>query len=249
MAEKTRLRLDRALAQIGLGTRKEVRALIKKGRVAVDGEIITDHGFILTNPGEAAVTLDDMLLTLRKHTHLMLNKPAGYVSAHKDNRFPVILELIAPELRYRSLTSVGRLDRDTTGLILMTTDGELAHRLMSPKYQIVKTYHIIYAGRPFSEADREQFRLGIMLEDKTVCLPAELEILDESDVLLSIKEGKYHQVKRMLEATGRKVTYLSRLSIGELTLDPELDIGEYRLLTEEEISGLYASVKLELEEY
>lgn len=247
MAESTRLRLDRALARLGLGTRKEVRRLIKQGRVEVDGEVITDHGFIISDPAAARVVLDDEMLTLRKHTHLMLNKPEGFVTAHKDNRYPVIMDLIPPEFQAGGLTSVGRLDIDTTGLIFLTTDGELAHRLMSPKYQVEKTYHLLYQGQPFTDIDKEQFRLGIRLEDHTVCLPAELKILTGNAVQLKITEGKYHQVKRMLQATGREATYLSRVSIGSLMLDPDLTEGDFRLLTRQEILDLYHLVRLEVD--
>lgn len=247
MAERTRLRLDRALARLGLGTRKEVRSLIKQGRVEVDGEVITDHGFILSDPAAAQVVLDDEMLTLRKHTHLMLNKPEGFVTANKDSRYPVVMDLIPAELQAGGLTSVGRLDIDTTGLILLTTDGELAHRLMSPKYQVEKMYRVLYQGRPFTDTDKEQFRLGIRLADRTVCLPAGLEILTGNAVQLKITEGKYHQVKKMLLATGREVTYLSRLSIGSLMLDPDLAAGDFRPLTRQEILDLYHLVRLEVD--
>ena len=246
MTEKTRLRLDRALTKAGFGTRKEVRALIKSKRVTVNDEIVTDHGFIITDPAATRVEVDGMQITLRQHTHIMLNKPSGYLIANKDSRYPVVLDLIPEELRSLQFTSAGRLDRDATGLIFLTTDGKLAHRLMSPKYQIKKTYYVVFLGNPITAGDEEKFRSGLVLEDKTICLPAEIEILSDQEILLTITEGKYHQVKRMMQSVGREVINLQRRSIGDLQLDLELAEGEYRYLSQDELATLYKDVNLDI---
>ncbi|HZW97850.1 MAG: rRNA pseudouridine synthase [Clostridiaceae bacterium] len=246
MTDKIRLRLDRALTKLGFGTRKEVRALIKSRRVTVDGDVVTDHGFIITDPESAGVEVDGVLFALRQHTHLMLNKPVGYLTAHKDSRYPVVFDLIPEDLRGLQFTSAGRLDRDAGGLILLTTDGELAHRLMSPKYQVRKTYYIVFSGKPFTAVEEEKFSSGIVLEDKTECLPAKIKILSDQEILLTITEGKYHQVKRMVQAVSREVTDLRRLSIDGLQLDPELEEGEFRFLAREEALTLYKAVNLQI---
>lgn len=246
MTDKIRLRLDRALTRLGYGTRKEVRALIKSRRVTVDDEIVIDHGFIISDPEHTRIEIDGARIALRQHTHLMLNKPAGYLTAHKDSRYPVVFDLIPEELRTLQFTSAGRLDRDATGLILLTTDGELAHRLMSPKYRISKTYHVVFHGKPITSADESKFNSGLVLEDKTVCLPAKIEILSDQEILLTITEGKYHQVKRMMQAVGREVISLHRLSIGELRLDLDLEESEFRLLNRDELISLYEEVNLQI---
>lgn len=246
--EKIRLRLDRALTKAGFGTRKEARALIKHKRVTVNGDLITDHGFIISDPAKTQLTVDGEVVAIRKNTHLMMNKPMGYLTAHKDSRYPVIFSLLPPEFFSLALTSVGRLDLDTEGLLLLTTDGELAHRLMSPKYRIGKRYRIIYLGRPFGPEEVELFSQGMTLADATVLLPAELEPLSDHEAELTIFEGRHHQVKRMLLASEREVSYLERIALAGLKLDPTLERGEYRPLEKDEIIQLYKAVNLSYDE-
>ncbi|HHP50691.1 MAG TPA: rRNA pseudouridine synthase [Moorella mulderi] len=242
MAEK---RLDWFLARLGWGTRKEVKKMIKEGRVKVGGEPVTDPGFHI-DPERDRVEVDGERLDYRPHLYILLNKPQGFVSATEDRFHPVVLELLPPQWRRRDLFPVGRLDRNAEGLLLLTTDGVLAHRLLSPKYRIPKTYQVLVRGR-VEEVSRKKIEEGVLLEDGYRTLPGKMEILEAGErslVELTLYEGKYHQVKRMMAALGHEVLYLKRTGLGPLKLEG-LPLGEGRELEEKEIEALKRSVKLD----
>lgn len=236
-----RERLDRLLGHLGFGSRRELKELIRAGRVAVDGVIVRDPG-MQVDPEAARITVDGEAVSYRRHFHVLLHKPAGVITATADAREPTVLDLLPPELRHRALFPVGRLDRDTEGLLLLTTDGELGHRLLSPRYRVEKRYWA-EVDRPLSEADAAAFAAGIRLEDGYVTLPARLEIAGPQVGIVTLHEGKYHQVKRMFAACGKRVVYLKRLSMGPLELG-DLPRGKARALTEAEVDSLYAAVGL-----
>jgi len=241
------MRLDRYLANAGQGSRSEVKIMIRQGRVSIDGQVVRDNGLDVREDGSQAVCLDGKLIGLRRQIHLMLNKPAGLITAMEDPRHRTIAELIPDHLRSAGLFPVGRLDRDATGLLLLTNDGNLCHRLASPRWQIWKTYAVKIAGRAFDQADPPAFAAGLALPDGQRCRPAKLEIQEPFSALLTIHEGKYHQVKRMMLGTGRRVTALHRLSVGPLVLDEKLAPGESRELTDGEIGCIYQAVEMEAE--
>lgn len=232
------IRLDKYLADMGVGTRSEVKIWIRKCRVKLNNEICRKPE-TKVQLNTDTVSFDDVPVIYQGDIYLMLHKPAGVVSATTDKINRTVLDLIHEEPK-KDLFPVGRLDKDTEGLLLLTNDGDLAHRLLSPKKQVDKIYFAKVKGI-VTEEDQKQFLEGVRLEDEYTTLPAKLNILlsDEiSEIELSIQEGKYHQVKRMFEAVGKEVIYLKRLSMGGLELDPELALGEYRRLTEEEITYL-----------
>ena len=181
-------------------------------------------------------------MRLQKYTYVMLHKPAGVLTATEDSRQRTVLDLLPPELRKRGLSPVGRLDKDTEGLLLLTDDGELAHRLLSPKYHVDKRYFARVDG-PLDQADVDAFAAGMTLGDGLMCLPAGLEPLAEGTCIVTLREGKFHQVKRMLAARGKPVQALHRQTFGPLSLEPELLPGQCRLLTEEEICALRWAVQ------
>lgn len=229
-------RLDKLLAATGRWSRKEAKALIKAGRVRVAG-VLPQGPEDKVTPG-TPVTVDGRLVETETFTYLMLHKPAGVVSATEDSRDKTVLDLLPPDLRRRGLFPVGRLDKDTEGLLLLTNDGGLAHRLLSPAHHVNKVYYVEVDGQ-LDQEDRAVFRRGLVLRDGTVCLPAELTVLDPpSQGLITLEEGKYHQVKRMLAARGKPVTYLKRLSMGPITLDPDLPLGAWRPLNRGELGQL-----------
>ena len=178
-----------------------------------------------------------MTLGSERHIYLLLHKPAGVLTATEDKRQPTVLDLIPQEWRRRDLAPVGRLDKDTEGLLLLTDDGELTHRLLSPKYHVDKVYYARVEGVP-DEQDAAAFAEGLLLGDGLQCLPAKLEPLGGGECLVTLREGKFHQVKRMLASRGKPVQYLKRLAMGPLRLEPELAAGQCRLLTEEELFAL-----------
>lgn len=232
------MRLDKLLADAGLGTRTEVKNLIKKGRISVNGETAKKPE-MKVEPKKDEIAFDGGKLSYQEHFYYMLHKPAGVVSATEDGRFETVLDLLDVPFK-KKLFPVGRLDRDTEGLLLITDDGELAHELLSPKKHIGKVYYAKIEGRVTKE-DIKAFKEGLKLEEGFVTLPAELTILSQgeiSEIELLIYEGKFHQVKRMFEAVNKRVIYLKRLSMGSLVLDETLLPGESRLLTPEEIKGL-----------
>ena len=231
------IRLDKYLSELGAASRREARELIRAGRVTVDGRAVTAPEAKL-DPAAAAVALDGERLVWQKHRYYMLNKPAGVVCATEDKRQRTVLDLLPEELRRAGLFPVGRLDCDTRGLLLLTDDGEFAHRVISPKSAVEKRYDALVEGR-LDETDVAAFAAGLLLADGTRCLPARLEIPAEGRCFVTVTEGKYHQVKRMLASRGAPVKELKRLSIGALTLPEELAEGEYRALNEEDLCRVF----------
>ena len=235
------MRLDKYLAEMGAGTRSEVKKQIRKGSVTVNDEVIRSTDFKVDEKTDA-VCCNGQPVSYVSMEYYMLNKPAGVVSATEDKRDRTVLDLIKDKKR-KDLFPVGRLDKDTEGLLLITNDGQLAHDLLSPKKHVDKTYYAKIAGK-VTEEDVKLFADRVNIgseENEEWTLPAHLEILksaEESEVRLTIREGKFHQVKRMFQAVGKEVTYLKRESMGNLRLDETLELGEYRSLTEEEIKGL-----------
>jgi len=233
------MRIDKLLANSGYGSRKEVKQLLKKGQVTVNGGEIKqpkEH----VDPTHDAVEVLGERLHYQEFVYFMLNKPPGVVSATEDMRDETVIDLLEITDQVRSPFPVGRLDKDTEGLLLLTNDGKLAHQLLSPKKDVGKRYYATVKGQ-VTEADIVLFKQGVTLDDGYQTKPADLTILESgetSEIELVISEGKFHQVKRMFEAVGKQVVYLKRLKMGELTLDPSLELGEYRELTEEELSYL-----------
>lgn len=229
------MRLDKMLSHTGYGSRKEAKELIRKGFVSVNGETILDDDFKVDEENDEVIIADNNI-SYDKFIYIMLNKPDGYVSATYDSHDPIVLDLI-DGYEKRKLFPVGRLDKDTVGLILITNDGDLAHRMLSPKKHVIKRYYLKFDGI-LTDKKISRFEEGITLEDGYLCMPASYEKLSENEGILSIKEGKYHQVKRMLEALDCTVTYLKRISFGPIELDKDLEEGKYRFLTEEELKRL-----------
>lgn len=230
-------RLDKLLAGTGKWSRREVKALVRQGLVRVDGRLAASAEDKL-DPAVAVVTVAGETVALHRFTYVLLHKPAGVLTATEDRKQPTVLDLLPPELRRIGLAPVGRLDKDTEGLLLLTNDGELAHRLLSPKYHVDKRYLARVDGE-LSATDAEAFARGMTLGDGLECLPAGLELLPGHACIVTLREGKFHQVKRMLAARGAPVLYLKRLSMGPLVLEDSLAAGAYRLLRAEEILALY----------
>ena len=233
------MRLDKYLCETGFGTRSQVKDLLKKGQVMVNGEVVKKPELKI-NETTDQILCQGKKASYQKNIYLMLHKPAGVVSATEDNREKTVLDLVRPEDRKNGLFPVGRLDKDTEGLLLLTDDGELAHRLLSPKKHVDKTYYAKIDGQ-VTEEHVKQFREGLDIGDEKKTLPAVLTILlsgPVSEIEVTIHEGRFHQIKRMFEAVGCKVTYLKRLSMGSLVLDKTLTPEEYRPLTEAELEGL-----------
>lgn len=226
------LRLDKFIADTSCASRREIKQMIKDGRVAVDGQTagVPEQKI---DPESSVVTLDGKTLKYEKFHYFMLNKPSGLLSATSDGRQKTVIDLFPPELKGR-LFPVGRLDKDTTGLLLVTDDGDFAHKVISPKSGIIKVYHA-KTEKPVDEADVKAFAQGVTLIDGTQCLPAELVPLSDGSCLVMVCEGKYHQVKRMLASRSKPVVKLDRIKIGELELDKSLAPGEYRALTNDEL--------------
>ena len=233
-------RLDKIISATGKKSRREVREMVRQGRVLVDGKP-APAADMKVDPQTAVILLDGEPLGYEKFTYVMLHKPAGVPTATEDRRQETVLDLLPPELRRRALSPVGRLDKDTEGLLLLTNDGQLAHRLLSPKSHVDKVYYARVDGA-LEPGDIAAFAAGMTLGDGLACLPAGLEILSPTEALVTLREGKFHQVKRMLAARGKPVLYLKRLSMGRLRLDPALAPGAWRMLTEEERSALNLSL-------
>ena len=233
------MRLDKYLCETGFGTRSQVKDLLKKGQVMVNGEVVKKPELKI-NETTDQILCQGKKASYQKNIYLMLHKPAGVVSATEDSREKTVLDLVRPEDRKNGLFPVGRLDKDTEGLLLLTDDGELAHWLLSPKKHVDKTYYAKIDGQ-VTEEHVKQFREGLDIGDEKKTLPAVLTILlsgPVSEIEVTIHEGRFHQIKRMFEAVGCKVTYLKRLSMGSLVLDETLPPEEYRPLTEAELEGL-----------
>lgn len=231
------IRLDKFLANAGIGTRSEVKNYIKYRRVWVDGKAIL-KGETKIDPEKNVVTFDKRVVSYEKFCYIMLNKPKGYISATEDETEQTVLSLIPKEYEKFNLFPVGRLDKDTVGLLILSNDGTFAHNTLSPKKHIEKTYFAHINGEITKEHIAE-FEKGIILDGGYKCLPAKLEISysaqNLSKVYITIKEGKYHQIKRMFQAFGKKVVYLKRISFGEILLDESLKEGEFRELDENEM--------------
>lgn len=233
-------RLDKLLAATGRWSRKEVKELVRQGRVQVDGAVVS-RPEDKYDPARD-IRVDGQRVGCGGLTYIMLNKPAGLLSATEDARQATVLDLLDEEHRRRELFPVGRLDKDTTGLLLLTNDGPLAHRLLAPKSHVDKVYLARVDGRVDGE-DAAAFAAGLVLGDGTVCMPAGLEPLEGgSRCLVTLREGKFHQVKRMLAQRGKPVVELERLSMGPLHLDQDLPRGGWRHLTGEEVERLRRSV-------
>ena len=232
-------RLDKVIASTGKFSRKEVKGLVRQGRVLVDG-VPARSGEDKVDAESVEIVVNGELRTYRRFTWAMLNKPAGYLSATEDGRGTTVLDLLPQELQKQGLFPVGRLDKDTEGLLLLTNEGSLAHDLLSPRHHVDKVYYTRVAGR-LTEEDCRAFEAGMTLADGLVCQPAGLEILtagEESEAHVTLREGKFHQVKRMLADRGKPVLYLERVKMGSLTLDPSLSRGDFRFLTESELENL-----------
>ncbi len=233
------MRIDKMLANLGYGSRKEVKQLLKSGAVMIDDVVVRDAKQHV-NPETQTVTLNGEVIEYKEWIYLMMNKPSGVVSATEDSVDETVIDLLELEDQVYEPFPVGRLDKDTEGLLLITNDGQLAHRLLSPKKHVPKTYFAVI-DQEVTEADVEAFAQGVVLDDGYRTKPGELKILKSgirSDIKLTITEGKFHQVKRMFAAVGKRVVYLQRISMGPLELDETLEPGEYRELTDEEVEKL-----------
>ena len=230
-------RLDKFLCDSGAGTRSQVKLLLKTGRVTVDGKVEKDNGRKI-DPRVQVIALDGEILGGKRRAVVMLNKPAGYVTATEDPVEKTVMELLPGDMKHLELKPVGRLDKATEGLLLFTNDGDLLHRLISPKKEVPKIYYARHEGQA-GEADVQAFAEGLTLRDGTRCLPAKLEPLGPGESLVTVCEGKYHQVRRMMASRGMTVLYLERRQEGELTLG-DLPRGAVRELTEAEIRQLEA---------
>ncbi|KOO52506.1 pseudouridine synthase [Viridibacillus arvi] len=233
------MRLDKLLSNMGYGSRKEVKQLLKMKAVTVDGEVAKDVSKHV-DPVKQNVSVLGERVHYQEFIYLMMHKPPGVISATEDLHDQTVIDLLDPFHAHFEPFPVGRLDKDTEGLLLITNDGGLTHNLLSPKKHVPKVYYAKIDGE-VTEADIEAFSRGVMLEDGYMTKPGELVILNAgptSEIELTISEGKFHQVKRMFESVGKKVTYLKRLSMGSLQLDEQLELGEYRELTEEELNSL-----------
>ena len=231
------IRLDKYLADMGVGTRSEVKKYIRQGKIMVDGEIVKMPEQKIEQTAKVCYLGQPVAYT--QFEYYMLNKPAGVVSATTDAKDKTVIDLIEEKKR-KDLFPVGRLDKDTEGLLLITNDGELAHRLLAPKKHVDKVYYAKVQGS-VTEEDKQAFSEGISIGNGEMAKPAFLEIIssDEiSEIRLTIQEGKFHQIKRMFEAVGKEVVYLKRLSMGSLVLDETLALGEYRPLNEKELEDL-----------
>ena len=234
MAKK--LRIDKILSNVGYGSRAEIKVYCKKGLVKANDKVISNPGTQVDTDTDK-IEFNNEVVKYREFVYIMMNKPDGYLSATFDKRDPIVLDLIESSYLAFEPFPVGRLDKDTEGLLVLTNDGKLAHRVLSPKKHVPKTYYAKIDG-VVTEKDVKAFEEGVTLDDGYETMPSQLKILESgetSEIELTIHEGKFHQVKRMFESVGKKVVYLKRLSMGKLKLDETLSLGEYRELTEEEV--------------
>ncbi|MBW9155500.1 rRNA pseudouridine synthase [Clostridium tagluense] len=233
-------RIDKVLSNLGHGTRKEVKGLLKKGKVEIDGIIASDSAMKI-DPDKAVIKVSGEEIKYRKHIYLIMNKPAGVVSATVDNHDETVIDLLDEQYHSFKPFPIGRLDKDTVGLLLITNDGELNHKLIAPKNHVDKVYYA-EINKFIDEKDISTFKNGVVIDDGYKCMPAILEVLSAnengSEVMVTIQEGKFHQVKRMFESVNKKVVFLRRISFGPLKLDESLSEGQYRELSEEEINSL-----------
>ncbi len=235
-----RERLDKILSSQGMATRREAQKLIRSGQVTIDGETVRDPGR-KTDVENSVVTLCGAPIHYRRHLYIMLNKPAGLLCVSRDPKAPTVMDLLPETLKRPGLFPAGRLDKDTVGLVIITDDGDFAHRMLAPRKEIVKQYHAILDA-PVGEREASVFEAGAVLADGTRCRSAKLRVLEEGEnprVAVFITEGRYHQIKRMFGSVDRKVLWLKRVSIGKLHLDPTLDEQKCRELTNEELGMLF----------
>ena len=231
-----KMRVDKLLSNVGVASRAELKKYCKQGLISVNGKVINNPGVQVDSENDD-VRFNGEKIVYREFVYIMLNKPDGYISATFDKYDPIVLDLIDQSYLVFEPFPVGRLDKDTEGLLVLTNDGQLAHRVLSPKKHVPKTYYAKIQGK-VTEEDILAFEKGVILDDGYETMPSQLKILnsdDMSEIELTIHEGKFHQVKRMFESVGKKVVYLKRLSMGKLKLDESLKLGEYRELTEEEV--------------
>lgn len=229
------MRLDKMLAHCGYGSRKNVKRYIRGGNVLVNGEIIYDDDFKVDIDKDDVIVFDESV-TYHEFVYILLNKPKDVVSATYDNRLKTVIDLVDEYSSY-NIFPVGRLDIDTTGLLLISNDGKLSHKLLSPKNHVSKKYHVWFEGE-FKDKNYEIFKNGIILDDGYKTLPSLVELINDHEAFITIHEGKFHQVKRMFASVNLKVVELKRVKFGPLELDDNLKEGEYRLLTKEEVSML-----------
>lgn len=235
-----RMRLDKYLKDMGIAGRSEIKQYIKSGRVTVDGVCVTAAETHI-DPDSSCICFDGERVGYVPYRYFMLDKPEGVLTATEDRRQKTVFDLLTDEQKRLELFPVGRLDKDTSGLLLLTNDGEFAHTVISPKSEIKKLYYAEVEGIP-NEIDAEAFRNGIVLADGTHCLPAELKPLGGSRCLVTVMEGKYHQVKRMLASRGKTVVKLRRLSIGQLQIDESLGTGGIKELGEEDLCKVFNGI-------
>ena len=237
------IRLDKFLSDAAGLTRSEAGRAIRSGVVTVNGNVIRkpEQKF---DENTITVTLNGSSCRYSRFRYYLLDKPTGLITASRDSRQETVLDLFPPEIRKLNIAPVGRLDKDTSGLLLLTNDGEFAHRVISPKYAVPKIYHAT-VEQPLEPKDPGRFQNGLVLADGTKCLPAGLKILGEFDCLVTVQEGKYHQVRRMLAAVGKPVLTLRRLSVGPLQVEPGPGNGRYRELTEEELCIMFKMLGME----
>lgn len=231
-----KMRVDKLLSNVGVASRAELKKYCKQGLISVNGKVINNPGVQVDSESDD-IRFNGEKIVYREFVYIMLNKPDGYISATFDKYDPIVLDLIDQSYLVFEPFPVGRLDKDTEGLLVITNDGQLAHRVLSPKKHVPKTYYAKIQGK-VTEEDILAFEKGVILDDGYETMPSQMKILksdDMSEIELTIHEGKFHQVKRMFESVGKKVVYLKRLSMGKLKLDESLKLGEYRELTEEEV--------------
>lgn len=231
-----KMRVDKLLSNVGVASRAELKKYCKQGLISVNGKVINNPGVQVDSESDD-IRFNGEKIVYREFVYIMLNKPDGYISATFDKYDPIVLDLIDQSYLVFEPFPVGRLDKDTEGLLVLTNDGQLAHRVLAPKKHVPKTYYAKIQGK-VTEEDILAFEKGVILDDGYETMPSQLKILksdDMSEIELTIHEGKFHQVKRMFESVGKKVVYLKRLSMGKLKLDESLGLGEYRELTEEEV--------------
>ncbi|WP_054743256.1 pseudouridine synthase [Cellulosilyticum ruminicola] len=234
-----KMRLDKYLVHVGYGTRSTVQKLIKGKKVQVNDSVVQKPETSI-NPDTAVVKVGGRIMDYQEFYYFILNKPGGYITATEDKKLPTVVDLLEEEDRNKDVAPVGRLDKDTEGLLVLTNDGKTTHEILSPKKHVDKVYYARVAGKVVTE-DCAKFAAGMILEDGTVFAPGKLEIIssgEESEIYVTIKEGKFHQVKRMVQAIGKEVVYLKRIKMGNFSLPEDLEIGEYRQLTKEELKQL-----------
>lgn len=230
------MRIDKFLANKALGSRKEVHKLLSSGVVTVNGEVVRDKAFGM-NPELDSIAVNGDSISGRQQYYVKFHKPAGYLCAVEDASAPTVMDILPPEFLTMKVHPVGRLDKDTEGLLLLTNDGVWGHKIINGRKKVPKRYHATYEGT-LTEEGLQRIREGILLGDGTQCKPATIESVGPNTVALIIEEGKYHQVKRMIGAAGGKVTYLKRLSIGPLTLEGIEEPGQFAFLTDDEMAAI-----------